>query len=94
MHTVKTVVVNIISGMTDHHCPNMSHCRLVNSSDFPVDDTMRDDYIRTFCKGTHPGYNACRRYIVSRDLFLCPDFVLPDSIITLNDIFERIEKEQ
>ncbi|MDX9928794.1 MAG: hypothetical protein RBS37_02970 [Bacteroidales bacterium] len=79
--------------MSESCCPNIGGCKLVNDREFPIDERTRKHYIGSWCHGYTPGYEACRRYIVRNTLFYCPDFILPDTTMSLDEIIDRIETE-
>jgi hypothetical protein len=74
-------------------CPNIHSCRLVNARDFTVDESMRRTYMESYCEAGEKKWNTCSRYRVKKALNLCPDFVLPDSDMTLDEVLDRMEKE-
>ena len=79
--------------MSDPCCPNIGGCKLVNDPEFPIDEISRERYIESWCHGCTPGYETCRRVIISKTLHFCPDFVLPDTSTPLDEILDRIETE-
>jgi hypothetical protein len=79
--------------MSEPYCPNIAGCRLVNDPTLHIEDNNRDFYIESYCRGNNPGYSECSRYKVKNQIFFCPDFIMPDSEMTLDEILERIEQE-
>jgi hypothetical protein len=39
-------------------------------------------------------WKKCKRYITKKSLWICPDFVLPDSDLTEEDVIEQVEKQK
>jgi len=74
-------------------CPNYTSCRLVTTREVLSAEDLRDKYIAVFCKGDdHPWVN-CKRFITKSKFDLCPDFVLPDSENSPEEILDQFEEE-
>lgn len=78
--------------MTDPDCPNMFSCKLVQDTGFINDAALRERYIRLYCRSADPGYNNCKRFITKENIHFCPDFVMPDTTFTVEEIVERFEE--
>lgn len=74
-------------------CPNAQGCRLVNTRVVEPDDAKREAYLSTYCN-TEEAWKKCVRYITKKALWICPDYVLPDSDMTEEEIIERYENEK
>jgi hypothetical protein len=74
-------------------CPNINSCKLVNVNGFTGDESVRMKYMETYCRAGEQNWNTCSRYRVKKELNLCPDFVLPDSNMTLDEVMDRMEEE-
>jgi hypothetical protein len=72
-------------------CPNYGGCRLVRTEIVEPDNTRREQYLAEYCN-TDENWKNCVRYTTRRALWICPDFVLPDSKMTEDDIYELYEK--
>ncbi|MBN2174355.1 MAG: hypothetical protein JW731_09495 [Bacteroidales bacterium] len=79
--------------MEDPNCPNYNSCRLVNLQDFKFQDTTRKKYIEIYCSTGEANWNSCKRYLTKKTLGFCPDFVLPDTTLSLNEIIEKFDEE-
>lgn len=73
-------------------CPNYSGCRLVRTSFVIADEEKRQEAVNNWCLDEETWKN-CKRYQTRRALWICPDFVLPDSDMTEDEIAERYENE-
>jgi hypothetical protein len=78
--------------MSDPDCPNTTTCKLVNNIDFLEDKALRDRYIKSYCKGGKSNFESCTRYTTKNTIHFCPDFVLPDTDMTLNEIIDKYEQ--
>lgn len=78
--------------MSDPYCPNITTCALVKKIDFLTDHVLRDHYIKTYCKSTSPNYEVCTRFTTKRTINFCPDFVLPDTRMTIDEIIDKYEE--
>lgn len=75
--------------MPEPYCPNYSKCTLVNSISFDTGDKDRLAYIEDYCRPGLKGWAHCRRFQCREKLHFCPDFVLPDSNLSFEDIIDR-----
>ena len=72
-------------------CPNFGGCRYVRTEVVEPDATKREATIQAICQDEEK-FKTCRRYQIRKALWICPDFVLPDSEITEDEVAERYEK--
>jgi hypothetical protein len=72
-------------------CPNYGGCRLVKTEAVEPDDAKREQYLAEYCTADE-NWKNCVRYTTRRSLWICPDFVLPDSEMTEEEIYELYEK--
>jgi hypothetical protein len=78
--------------MSNPDCPNITSCALVNRNDFLIDKVLKDNYIKSYCKGSAANYAACTRYTTKNIIHFCPDFVLPDTEMTIDEIINKYEE--
>lgn len=78
--------------MTDPDCPNMLSCKLVLDTGFIADTSLRERYIKLYCTKGGLRYSTCKRFITKEKIHFCPDFVMPDTIFTVDEIIERFEE--
>ncbi len=72
-------------------CPKTPKCRLFNNNLLKRPETI-EIYKSGYCNN-RARYKECKRFIVSETVGQCPDFVLPNSSLSLDEIFERMKKE-
>ena len=72
-------------------CPNYKGCRLVNSDVVVTDPVERKTWISAYCLREET-WKRCKRYLTKRSLWICPDFVLPDTDMTEEEIIDQYEK--
>jgi len=78
----------------DHtQCPNYNICRLVTVEDFKFEKGSRKDYLLTYCQAGEASWSQCKRYITKNALNFCPDFVLPDTTLTTDEIIDKFDEE-
>jgi hypothetical protein len=76
-------------------CPNINGCRLVKTDAVVPNPDQKAAYISAYCHREET-WRKCKRYQTKRSLWICPDFVLPDSQITeeeVIDLYEKLEKK-
>lgn len=72
-------------------CPNYSGCRFVKTETVEPDHNRRAALIEAYCL-SESTFVKCKRYITRKALWICPDFVHPDSEVSEDEIIERCEK--
>lgn len=73
-------------------CPNYKGCRLVNTDIVVTDPEKKESYISAYCHREET-WKKCKRYLTRRALWICPDWILPDSTLSEDEIIERAESE-
>lgn len=73
-------------------CPNYNGCRLVQTDVVVTDAGKKAEYMSDYCQREET-WKRCIRYITKKSLWICPDFVLPDSEMTEDEIIEQHEKQ-
>jgi hypothetical protein len=72
-------------------CPNFGGCRLVKTEVVEPDDAKREAFIEAYCL-TEETFMKCKRYVTRKSLWICPDFILPDTDMTEDEIVDLYEK--
>jgi hypothetical protein len=72
-------------------CPNYGGCRLVQTDVVEPDSAKKEEYISSYCLNEET-WKKCKRYITRKELWICPDFVLPNSDLTEDEIVDLYEK--
>lgn len=80
--------------MPDKDCPNYINCQLIKKEHLVQDQSIRRKYIRDFCLGESGNWENCQRYLTKKALNFCPDFVLPDSKWSVNEILDIFEQQE
>jgi hypothetical protein len=80
--------------MEEGWCPNYNSCRLVQHQGFPVEKNQLDSYMIAYCKAGQMKWEVCKRYVVKKVLNFCPDFVLPDTLLSPDEIIDKFDNEQ
>ena len=79
--------------MQKNLCPNYEGCKIINVEDFIQVPDKKHFYMSTYCEAGEKCWNSCKRYQTSGALNLCPDFVLPDSNFTIEEILNKFEEQ-
>jgi len=74
-------------------CPNHSTCQLIHIPGFVQPESLRDSYMEEFCTSGTENWKNCRRLQTHGTLHFCPDFVLPDTCLSVDEIMERFDHE-
>ena len=73
-------------------CPNYVGCKLIHFENFVQDPAKKQFYMNSYCEAGIDCWKRCNRYQTSQVLNLCPDFVLPDSNFTIDEILDKFEE--
>jgi len=79
--------------MKDYQCPSYSDCQLVKSDNIVSNTEQKEKYIKEFCTMDKKCWSQCKRYITKTKLNFCPDFVLPDTSLTPEEIIDKFDNE-
>ena len=79
--------------MNSLNCPNYDDCKLINDTGFIISSSQKRSYVVYFCKSKNCDWQLCKRYIVKNTMHFCPDFVLPDSPLSADEIIDKFDKE-
>ena len=75
------------------YCPNFQTCRMVTTNDVVASESLKNQYINRYCHSYHNDWEACKRYVTKNALQQCPDFVLPDTELSIDQILDKWDKE-
>lgn len=79
--------------MKEGWCPNYNSCRLVQNFGFPGVEYQRNSYLTAYCEAGQQEWEECKRFIVKNTLHFCPDFVVPDTTLTTDEIIDKFDNE-
>lgn len=74
-------------------CPNHKGCQIINLEGFIKSNEIKNNYISNYCEAGEEKWSNCKRFQTKKALNFCPDFILPDTNLTLDQIFEKIETQ-
>jgi|WetSurMetagenome_2_1015567.scaffolds.fasta_scaffold142682_2 hypothetical protein len=72
-------------------CPNYHSCQLINIEGFLKSQSRREQYMEEYCSGKLENWKNCTRFRTHGALHFCPDFVFPDTGLTLDEIMDRFD---
>jgi len=79
--------------MEEFFCPNMNTCAFVNKTGFTVSEKVRAKYLKDYCNASESRRNRCKRLIMKSTYHFCPDFVLPDTTLTPDEIITKFDED-
>ncbi|MEE4256427.1 MAG: hypothetical protein V2I47_05275 [Bacteroidales bacterium] len=79
--------------MSEEICPNINSCRMVSTAVVVPDEEEKNAYIKTWCKNTEGKWEECKRFITKASLGFCPDFVMPDTDLSIDEIIDKFEED-
>lgn len=75
-------------------CVNYKTCRLVTASDYKMETIKKQMYLQSYCNTGMDRWKTCKRYITKNELNFCPDFVLPDTALSPDEIVEKFDEDE
>jgi 5-methylcytosine-specific restriction endonuclease McrA len=75
------------------NCPNNPNCQLITIDGFVDSEAKRRHYIETYCSPENHIWEKCKRYLIHSRLHFCPDFVMPDTYLSIDKIIDRFDNE-
>lgn len=79
--------------MSKEICPNIRSCRMVSTTEVIPDAEEKHANIETWCKNTEGKWKECKRFSTKAALGFCPDFVLPDTVLSIDEIMDKFEED-
>lgn len=74
-------------------CPNHKGCQIINIEGFVSEPSQRIEFIKTYCEAENNNWSQCKRFQTKDALNFCPDFVMPNSAFSLDEILDKMENE-
>jgi len=78
--------------MDNSNCPNYHTCKLAKEPGFTGDEAQRNNYIAQYCIADKGLWESCKRLIVKNTINFCPDFVLPDTSLSIDEIIDKFDE--
>lgn len=73
-------------------CPNIGTCPIIVFDGF-VEVEQKHAYEMSYCfAGFADGYSKCKRFQTKKELGFCPEYVMPDSNMTFEEIINKYEE--
>ncbi len=73
----------------NRQCSKIGKCNLFSGElEIPEDSRIRYKYF--YCLGEETCWSSCKRFIVKDEIGFCPDFVMPNSLLSSEQIMSRI----
>lgn len=78
--------------MSKNNCPNINSCRMVATDVVVPDSKEKEEYINSWCRSGEEKWSACKRFDTKKKLSFCPDFVVPDTALSIDEILNKFEE--
>ncbi len=73
-------------------CPNITTCNLVVRDDLGICEIDKKEYMTNYCNGDEKSWSVCTRYLTKKAINFCPDFVLPTSKMTPDEVIDKFDE--
>ena len=78
--------------MESNLCPRTPGCALFNDNLLKRVESA-ETYKNLYCKGDEAKYSKCKRFLVAEIANKCPDSVMPNSSLSVEEIIEQMKQE-
>jgi len=75
------------------HCPNYATCQLIHIPGFVEPENLRETFVQEYCTDSADNWINCKRFKTNNILHFCPDFVLPDTPLSIDEIMDRFDND-
>ena len=65
---------------------------MVSTAEVIPDEKEREKYIDSWCRQDEEIWRKCKRFDTKKDLGFCPDFVVPDTSLSIDEIVAKFEE--
>ena len=79
--------------MSAEHCNNINTCRLVSTDVVVPEKNKKEEYLDAWCRQGEEIWSKCTRFHTKKSLGFCPDFVLPDTTLSIDEIIDKFDKD-
>ena len=79
--------------MSTQQCPNIGTCRLVTTEDVVPDIEKKEKIMIDWCRQGEDRWSECKRYHTKKELGFCPDFVVPDTKLSVDEIIDKFDED-
>lgn len=66
---------------------------MVSTSIVIPDVKKKEEYLELWCRKNEEVWSNCTRFNTKKSLGFCPDFVLPNTPLSLDEIIDKFEEE-
>lgn len=66
---------------------------MVSTNEVLPDIREKESYINAWCRNEQGKWRDCKRFSTKAALGFCPDFVVPDTELSIDEIVDKFEEE-
>jgi hypothetical protein len=70
----------------------MNTCRMVATNVVVPDEKEKEKLMELWCRQGDDKWGKCKRFETKKALGFCPDFVVPDTILSIDEIIDSFEE--
>ena len=74
-------------------CINYNSCPIISNPEFLKESEKREFYIKNYCTEDPDIWSKCKRYMMKARWSFCPDFILPDTTGSTDELLDKFENE-
>ena len=79
--------------MSAEQCPNINSCRMVSTDMVVPDEKKKEEFMDNWCRKDEEVWGKCKRFHTKKSLGFCPDFVVPDTTLSIDEIVDKFEED-
>ncbi len=73
-------------------CPKVAKCPLFNGTLLKISGAD-ESYKNLYCRAGESKWSTCKRYLTSEKVGKCPDWVLPNSSLSIEQIVQKMKEK-
>jgi hypothetical protein len=66
---------------------------MISTTEVVPDPKEKEAYMDTWCRDIEEKWKDCKRFITKAELGFCPDFVVPDTSSSIDEIIDKFEEQ-
>jgi hypothetical protein len=79
--------------MPETVCPNINSCRMITTTEVIPDEKLREELMEAWCRDAGEKWKDCKRFSTKAKLGFCPDFVVPGTALSIDEIIDKFEDQ-
>ena len=66
---------------------------MISTEEVVPDPQAKEEYMDIWCRDAGEKWRDCKRFSTKASLGFCPDFVVPDTTLSIDEIIDKFEEQ-